>query len=63
MRATNVPGAPRGTLTAQAVVDKQPLDANTAFALEGEKLNLTDIRLEPEQNRITGALRVARWTA
>ena len=65
VRATNVPGAPRGTLTAQAVVDKQPLDAKTAFALEGEKLNLTDISLGAEQNRITGALRVAldRMTA
>jgi translocation and assembly module TamB len=46
-------------------VDQQPLDARTAFALEGEKLNLTDISLGAEQNRITGALRVAldRMTA
>jgi translocation and assembly module TamB len=65
VRATHLPGSPRGTLTAQAVVDKQPLDAKTAFALEGERLNLTDISLGAEQNRITGAIRVAldRMTA
>ena len=46
-------------------MDKQPLDAKTAFALEGERLNLTDISLGAEQNRITGAIRVAldRMTA
>jgi translocation and assembly module TamB len=65
VRATHLPGSPRGTLTAQAVVDKQPLDAKTAFALEGERLNLTDISLGAEQNRITGTIRVAldRMTA
>ncbi|EWY36917.1 hypothetical protein N825_22665 [Skermanella stibiiresistens SB22] len=65
VRATHLPGSPRGTLTAQAVVDKQPFDARTAFALEGERLNLTDISLGMEQNRIMGAIRVAldRMTA
>jgi translocation and assembly module TamB len=59
VRASHLPGSPRGTLTAQAIVDKQPLDAKTAFSLEGEKLNLTEISLGTEQNRITGAIRVA----
>ncbi|MGF7206171.1 translocation and assembly module TamB [Skermanella aerolata] len=65
LRATHLPGSPRGTLTGQAVVDKQPLDAKTAFALDGERLNLTDISLGAEQNRATGAIRVAlnRMTA
>jgi translocation and assembly module TamB len=65
LRATHLPGSPRGTLTAQALVDKQPIDARTAFALEGERLNLTDISLGAERNRITGAIRVAldRMTA
>ncbi|UEM23153.1 translocation/assembly module TamB domain-containing protein [Skermanella mucosa] len=59
LRATRVPGAPRGTLVASAVVDGQPLDARTGFALEGQRLDLSDISLGAERNRIAGAIRVA----
>ncbi|EWY36380.1 hypothetical protein N825_26250 [Skermanella stibiiresistens SB22] len=59
VRATRLPSAPRGTLAANAVVDGQPLDARTAFAMEGQRLDLTDISLGADRNRLTGALRVA----
>ncbi|UEM24636.1 translocation/assembly module TamB domain-containing protein (plasmid) [Skermanella mucosa] len=65
VRATLAPGTSRGTLDASAVVGRQPFDARTAFALEGQRLGLTGLSLGAGRDRITGAVGVAldRMTA
>lgn len=65
VRAILAPGAPRGTVEATALMDRQPLDARAAFALEAQRLGLTGISLGIGRNRITGAVGVAldRMTA
>jgi translocation and assembly module TamB len=59
VQAAGLPQAPTGTLNAGTKVEGQPLRASTRFALENQMLALSDLSFGTEQDRITGAIRVA----